>query len=50
MKGMRMRKHPEIKYLKYRHPEFLQTIENEETKVIRLFLKRDFKNIKHVNQ
>lgn len=45
-----MRKPPNIKYLNYRHPEFLQTIENEETRIIRLFLKRDFKNIQHLRQ
>ncbi|MFX1357706.1 MAG: hypothetical protein ACFFA8_10500 [Promethearchaeota archaeon] len=45
-----MRNQPEIKYLKYRHPEFLQTIDNEETRVIRLFLKRDIENIQQVTQ
>jgi hypothetical protein len=45
-----MRKHPDIKYLNYRHPEFLQSIENKETKIIGLFAKRDFKNIQHLRQ
>ncbi|MFX0059609.1 MAG: hypothetical protein ACFE8J_15030 [Candidatus Heimdallarchaeota archaeon] len=45
-----MRKHPKIKYLNYRHPEFLQTIDIEENRIVRLFLKYDFKKIQHLRQ
>jgi hypothetical protein len=43
-----MRKSDDIKYLNYRHSDFLQTIENEENKLLKLFLKRDFQSIQHL--